>query len=828
MPFANETESGFVPTPEDHALRIEAMKRTRKNPPKRRTSARSVSKPPVSEMIAPTADRRNSIESLFVGVSFLIVVAWSLSLPSAGDDPWIRPWVIRSFGWGYLVASLVVMTFTFSRISSSKTDASDTGSLPTKTLLAVILGAGFFMRFSRFGEPAGSYWDDHLYTINTARNLLDFGEHGIMFPFGQALFPTYWAALVWRIFPGMSGIEIQRLAPLLTDLVGIWLMYLVGKELMGRRAGLYAAALSAVAKPMVLSTVSGLTAMYVFPFMAATLLFLLRWTRNPELRYSLGLGMVTAAGLYTYNAYRPMFLFVLFWTFSMIVMRSIREKAPFETHLLAIVVAVYLGFVFIYRHEYLKVDGSTAGKALVFALLAVLLAGYRTLQDSRIHEVSRRILHWVAGMLLLYGLSSPLVHHPQFAAHIRSASLFKGVGSEISGSGLVSLLADRVMLSLRCLFIGVHDRSDMNLPDHAMLEFMLAALVLLGIPALLALRNWRSWLLAGLFATGMVPHALSTDPYSAKLVATLPVLLSVAALGMTFLTLGGTTRTGRFAWSLLLFTVMGFMAVTNHRLIYGVWFEQVRPQAMVYRAVRDHGAGKVVFLAPFHPGFYGSSIMAVMETLPSRILQSRNVLGVPPEKTCPDLLILAHPDDRLTLSRLQSCYPGASRTDETGPDGRIRMVRLVIPGLQVGSNPGDPFHRVSPGPWSRRFYGGHYGLTRGIFTADEVSDPTAPVPECSTARIEGRPFLGTPGMFEFRSRGPNYAILEIDGARVLRHRPRAGKPESSVGRIRIRTTHPQVVLTMYFQQGRSVPLVEYRRLGEGNWKNLGSADRPLQ
>src|SRR5271170_4997494 len=125
--------------------------------------------------------------------------------------------------------------------------------------LLPILAVAAYLRLYHYWEPVPTYWDDFAQEIIAPRNILDFHANHWVFDLGRREpFFSYFAAALWWFLPAAKGLMIQRLACVILNLLAIWVLYLVGKELSGRRAGVLLAALGAINLDLLLKCLVGM------------------------------------------------------------------------------------------------------------------------------------------------------------------------------------------------------------------------------------------------------------------------------------------------------------------------------------------------------------------------------------------------------------------------------------------------------------------------------------------------------------------------------------------------------------------------------------------
>jgi hypothetical protein len=176
---------------------------------------------------------------------------------------------------------------------------------------AILLIAAFF-RFYRLSAVPAEPFSDHAEKILDVYDITQ-GETRIFFPrnTGREAIQFYWTVLVAAIF--RTGLTFQSLK-IGTALLGFFTLpfiYLLGKEIANRRAGLLAMLFAGVAAwPNVISRVGLRFPLYPL-FVAPTFFFLLRGLRTRERNDFLLSGLCLGLGLHGYTPFRIVPILVL-------------------------------------------------------------------------------------------------------------------------------------------------------------------------------------------------------------------------------------------------------------------------------------------------------------------------------------------------------------------------------------------------------------------------------------------------------------------------------------------------------------------------------------
>ncbi len=180
----------------------------------------------------------------------------------------------------------------------------------------------FFFRFYQTASVPSEPFSDHAEKIFDVYDV-SIGETRIFFPrnTGREAFQMYWTLLVAKLFgTGLSFLSL-KLGTAILGFLTLPFVYLLGKEIGGRRVGLIAFVLTGIAYwPNVISRVGLRFPLYPL-FAAPTLFFLIRGLRTRNRNDFLLSGLFLGLGLHGYSPMRivPFVVvaaFVLYWLHS--------------------------------------------------------------------------------------------------------------------------------------------------------------------------------------------------------------------------------------------------------------------------------------------------------------------------------------------------------------------------------------------------------------------------------------------------------------------------------------------------------------------------------
>ena len=179
-------------------------------------------------------------------------------------------------------------------------------------LVAAVTALAFFFRLYQLDGIPAEPFSDHAEKLLDVLDITKGAAH-IFFQrnTGREAIQFYWTVLVARVFGTGLSFYTLKLGTALLGLLTLPFMYLLGKELGGRRAGLLALLLTGIGYwPNVISRVGLRFPLYPL-FTAATLYFLLRGLRRQSRNDLLLAGLALGLGLHGYSPFRIVALVVL-------------------------------------------------------------------------------------------------------------------------------------------------------------------------------------------------------------------------------------------------------------------------------------------------------------------------------------------------------------------------------------------------------------------------------------------------------------------------------------------------------------------------------------
>jgi len=194
-------------------------------------------------------------------------------------------------------------------------------------------------------------WDERLYHAWATE--LAKGTFQSSSVYEMAPLPAYFMALIYRLFS--PDIIYIRIANIILGVFTCHLVYLIGKELANKTAGLLACLIAALYKPFIFYSIVPLkTSLSVFLF-AATVYSLAAGLNKKSILYALSLGIFM--GLL--NNVRPNAVVLMPWLFLLIILGSYKEKRSLK--IIATMLMLYVAGLALVQSPFMIRNYLTAG-----------------------------------------------------------------------------------------------------------------------------------------------------------------------------------------------------------------------------------------------------------------------------------------------------------------------------------------------------------------------------------------------------------------------------------------------------------------------------------
>ena len=703
------------------------------------------------------------------------------------------------------------------------------------------------MNLHHASTPVGTFWDDScadIADIQRIKDLADFRPGGFIFDYGKRppLF-DYYVILILKFLPGASSLFIMHFASTLCNLGTVWLLYLAGKEIGGRKTGVLAAAFGAVSKPLLQWCVLGMNIVFI-PFSEAlALLFFFRLMKKPDMRHFLQWGAAISFGIYTYSTYRhfiPLFIFGVFlWILFQKDGRNLEKHAGLVIWATAATFFIY----FLYTNHAFPADNWIARMidvsgpflpclALVGLLLLTIFALPKMMEEGK----SSKWLGWLAGSWLCVILSFPIMANENIISKMDSYVLVQGQGI-LNGSYLLQTF-ERLKTTFLVLFWRGDSMNINAMPGDPFFGFGEEIVIALGLAFFFARPNWKRGFIFIAAVFGFLPHAILGNPHAGRLLGCIVPFFLLGALGLNELLNGLLLLPkGRSFYTLaciLLLGLWGWSANASIVRVFDQWSEKDLSKHVLARqeALKDQALGYRIY--------YGNNLFSWIANPLSEgnkiyLWSQTNLIDLAPNDKPQDVVVILGPDTtddkgQLLKDQLVKNFPTAQWTDIHSPtqnptDGPI-LLRCFIPYSDISANPG-PFFQVRQAPtpcWDRRYSTGEYGLAFDLIDyEDKVANATDPIPpQCAqigkAAQYVGTVHVSVGGKYDFNWKTANRTEVWIDGRTLLnlyfpQTRQFTSPERSGTAAVNLEAGDHKVEVMTCFQQTINAPDLSIAREG---------------
>jgi hypothetical protein len=542
----------------------------------------------------------------------------------------------------------------FKNLSDKETNANDISTLTARFWFWAILVFGVFMRVYRLSDPEGSYGYDEAAGIMAIRLVRDFQDYqqGYFVAYYLRPITCYFTVFLWHWFPNDSGLLIFRLSAIICDLGNIWLLYLTGKEIGGRRTGILAAAIGAVSKPLLNFTGMGVGQVSMIPFfILLPLLFTLRLFKKPSLDHFLQLGFALSLGIYNNDYIRVGLMFFISSLFVWLVFK--RENQVFKSLMGPIVLlnGAVLSFYYFYINFgsarsswiYQLFDRWRVELFIFMFLCFLILILLNYVPQFKLKSAPKNKI-WVNAFLGFWVctlLDYPIMTRAEILE--RLDNLVNRGGGALSES--LMALWSKIIGANQLLFWYGTWPPNMGLSGDAFFGFGEVVVIFLGFAYLIAKPNWTRVFVFFIMVGGVLPHALAGGTSNARPAGAIGPLFILGALALNEL-LKNTLRLPRGRWFysgaiVLLIAFWAWTAQTNYSRVYHQWFDQ---QTLFFTsartmAVQETALGRQVYFAD---DIFSSESVVINEGLLIHRIYTDNIIYENPQDKLRDVSILIH------------------------------------------------------------------------------------------------------------------------------------------------------------------------------------------
>jgi len=421
---------------------------------------------------------------------------------------------------------------------------------------------------------------------------------------------------------------------------------------------------------------------------------------------------------------------------------------------------------------------------------------------------------------------SPILFDYNFSSHENYFSILNSHHYEYPPGGLTAAFwKNRILSWFNDYFVGFTDRWDMGLTYEAFFSIHSAPVVIAGLVWVLVKRDRRTVFLVGCCVAGALPHMLSYASHTGRLIGVVPPLFLLGAVATEALARRLESFRRGMTW-----------VVTTLGVLWALWSFQ----GMYYRCYtglfKNSGNIPVTYqvfkrnLPKYRVYFKPSPLLTTPSFFNPLVDDTGDLFLFKPggnevprfsDGHTPDVVVCFHESEVELLRILRDEFPKGRAVKNIpappmGPREPGLIVQFYIRGADLTEDTKALFRAVQipEGTWRRRYFAFPLGLCHGIlsdedWTADPLS-PTRGTFNTQTMEIKGTLKCETEGQYHFVAEGRNYAVLDIDGVRVLDYRPFKTfnqDNQDSQRYIRLKAGNHRVTLRTVFKEGYFVPKV---------------------
>ncbi len=682
---------------------------------------------------------------------------------------------------------------------------------------------GSYLRLENIHQPPGWFWDDHYTHTSDIRNILDLHNRYLLFPSGwrEPFFP-YLTASIWLLLPSASGQVVMLLSNTVIDMTAVWLFYLLGKEIGGRRMGVILLAMGATCKTMIMVTRFEYGNDTCVLGAALALLFFLRLLKKPDWIHFLEWGLTLGFGGYTYVPFRPWAPLMLGIVFIWVALRPKERRFDFHR---AVIGPGFLGawaVIFMYKNSFLPPNSLIMrGLTSIYFLAPVaVLLGWSFIRVFRREKKKgfSRLFGWASGALAALLLMAPLYLHLHYFDHVSNVSAWSKEFTR-PGEGWLKVWKN-IFFTWQLLFQQAVHPSQLPAIGDSLYEFLAVGCALLGLASFIARPRWVTSFVLLLFVTALLPGVISNAPHSFRyVICDLPILVTGAwGVNRLWLAMPRTAPAGAKAVFLIaLLSILGWEVDRNHWLTW-TWMAQRTDTTSVWDQAQKELPDHRVYMVKNRPNFYTIAMDILADGQELFQTTDSNSIDLPPGEKGKDLAVLLWGGDVETQRKIEEEFPGLqwNKHQRFGkPESETPYLWWAeIPFDRVPVSDQGFFHaRLVPEfSWRRRWYG-HYGMGRGlILNEDRVfrwNDqlPAEEFMDCwHSGRVEGNWYVSTGGKYTLKMETSNLVWFFVDGKKIL-DIPADGGTHTGIAQVDLAPGNHRVEMVLNFTWEKKFPRV---------------------
>lgn len=714
-----------------------------------------------------------------------------------------------------------------------------------------------------FGGLCGDGLDKPSSCFNANRNLLGRQQRGYQPHLAHEGYGGFWGAwvldygkapplydyyvlLLWKLLPSASAMVILRIASTLCNMGTVWLLYLAGKEIGGRKTGILAAALGAISKPLLQYCLMNITLNFI-PFCAALdFLFFFRLMKKPDMKHFLQWGAAVSFSSYSCNYIRhfiPLFLFGAFvWVYFQNKGRGLEKpigRVMWATATMFLIFFLYTNCGFPYDNWIARVI-DVSGPFLPCLAVGCLCLLTVAVLPRLVTEKNSKWFGWLAGSWLCVILCFPLMANDTIMARVNFFAV-------VPGQGVLSIpyllkTFEQAKASLLVLF-WKNTGDVMNTSGDSFFSFCENIVIALGLAFFFAKPNWKSFFIFITAIFGILPAVILTQVHTGRLLGCITPFFLLGALGLNSLLNGiSLLPKGRVLYGMACVLLFGFWlwsAQTAVSKIYDQWSESILSKHVLasQEAYQDQRLGCRIY---FGATLYGGNASPINEGNKIFCWTPPNIIELAPNDKPQDIAVIFEPDSRddkgqPLKDRLTQEFPNAQWKELQAPWMPLSygpvLWRCLIPVGDISPSPGLSrcpalFDiRTAPVPnWDRQFSNGYFGLLFDLIDYEDkvtnVGDPSPRTLGGEAVRYNGIIHVNSGGSYVVDWKIANRTELKIDNRTLLNlYFPQTNKfglpwPEKIGSKsIHLDAGDHQVEVITCFQQSLNAPDISLLREG---------------
>lgn len=719
-----------------------------------------------------------------VWVALLSLPNFLIMIPGLKSSPLYPGFVIPT-----LLAGFAALVYMWKQVPETDLSRNDISPWLARFLFWFFIVLGGYLRLFDIFHVGSSVWADHYVHTSDIRSLVDFQWRPLLFPQGQRepLFP-YFTAMLWHFWPTMTGLGIMQISNALIDLSALWVFYLLGKEVGGRRMGLLLMGIGTISKLMIETTKDQVGADTCVVGGVVALLFTFRFLKKTDMKHAIEWGIALGFGAYTYVPMRPWMPAILGLVWLWIL--SDKKEKHFEPYRLILGPGVLLSwaFLFIYKNGFIDSDHVWVRVLAhpVVGAVCILIAIYGYYEGYRVEHKKgfSKLYKWAVAAAVIRLILLPLYQSPDYANHVAAISVISSLFYSSANQSLNSLLMN--LRDLLPLFFGPRG-FPMCFPSSgdSMYCFFETSLAVLGLSYFIARPSLEKIYVIILFFVGWVPGVLSNAPYPLRYLTSDVTLFLAGAWGLNRLWVAAfqvkdTKKVNALVAVIVL--ACGVWQLSVNFNLYQKWMALPGPNPLLDNLVQEELPTHRVYLVYY----YNDSFWTICQDLLCdqrqvyRALQDEtNEIDLPEGEKGKDLAVFVYAKDAKMQQVMEKEFPGIpwkkTKIYFSNPQGEDFAYCMEIPFEKIPRDPKAFFHvrYVAPTTWLRRYYGS-FGLARGFIRyEDRVTRWNEPVMfkendvTNGSQRITGDIQIPADGNYVFTLSTSNVYQFYLDGKKIF-------------------------------------------------------------